>query len=192
MVLTSFSRSKALAASKKAAEELGAETVLHNANISKVSIVGLGMRSHAGVAATMFEILGREGITVDAVSTSEIKVSCLVASKYTELAVRLKPGVDTVTLKEFAFRIDARPSNVSDALAQRDRKRLAAEHLIVLLRLMPESNRAGMLNAIAGPLGYRVERVVALTPEERAKKAIEYVEKNAPGLLPGLVKEIGR
>ncbi len=57
-------------------------------DVVKVSIVGLGMRSHAGVAATMFEILGREGITVDAVSTSEIKVSCLIPSKYHELAVR--------------------------------------------------------------------------------------------------------
>lgn len=57
-------------------------------DVVKVSIVGLGMRSHAGVAATMFELLGREGITVDAVSTSEIKVSCLIPSKYHELAVR--------------------------------------------------------------------------------------------------------
>jgi aspartate kinase len=57
-------------------------------DVVKVSIVGLGMRSHAGVAATMFELLGREGISVEAVSTSEIKVSCLIPSKYHELAVR--------------------------------------------------------------------------------------------------------
>ena len=53
-----------------------------------VSIVGLGMRSHAGVAAKMFSLLAAEGINIQAISTSEIKVSCLIASKYTELAVR--------------------------------------------------------------------------------------------------------
>ena len=53
-----------------------------------LSIVGLGMRSHAGVAARMFKILASEGINIQAISTSEIKVSCLMATKYTELAVR--------------------------------------------------------------------------------------------------------
>ena len=53
-----------------------------------MSIVGLGMRSHAGVAARMFDLLAKEGINIQAISTSEIKVSCLVAAKYTELAVR--------------------------------------------------------------------------------------------------------
>ena len=50
--------------------------------------MGLGMRSHAGVAAKMFEILAEEGINIQAISTSEIKVSVLVATKYAELAVR--------------------------------------------------------------------------------------------------------
>ncbi len=54
----------------------------------KVSIVGLGMRSHAGIAAKMFKLLATEGINIQAISTSEIKVSCLVHQKYTELAVR--------------------------------------------------------------------------------------------------------
>ncbi len=53
-----------------------------------MSVVGLGMRSHAGVAAKMFRILATEGINIQAITTSEIKVSCLVAAKYTELAVR--------------------------------------------------------------------------------------------------------
>jgi aspartate kinase len=56
--------------------------------VAKVSIVGLGMRSHAGVAARMFRILADLRINIQAISTSEIKVSCLVATKYTELAVR--------------------------------------------------------------------------------------------------------
>ena len=53
-----------------------------------MSIVGLGMRSHAGIAAKMFRILAAEGINIQAISTSEIKVSCLIHAKYTELAVR--------------------------------------------------------------------------------------------------------
>jgi aspartate kinase len=70
------------------AKELGASDVRYDADIAKISVVGLGMRSHAGVAARMFGILAKEGIAIDAVSTSEIKVSCIVAAKYTELAVR--------------------------------------------------------------------------------------------------------
>ena len=57
-------------------------------DVVKVSIVGLGMRSHAGVAAKMFRILADERINIEAITTSEIKVSCLVAAKYHELAVR--------------------------------------------------------------------------------------------------------
>jgi aspartate kinase len=62
--------------------------IRYDEDIAKVSIVGLGMRSHAGVAARMFKILSDEGINIQAISTSEIKISCLVATKYTELAVR--------------------------------------------------------------------------------------------------------
>jgi aspartate kinase len=67
---------------------VGAKEVRFDEEVVKVSIVGLGMRSHAGVAAKMFKILADEGINIQAISTSEIKVSCLVAAKYTELAVR--------------------------------------------------------------------------------------------------------
>jgi aspartate kinase len=67
---------------------IGAREVRYDEEVVKVSIVGLGMRSHAGVAAKMFGILAKEGINIQAISTSEIKISCLVASKYTELAVR--------------------------------------------------------------------------------------------------------
>jgi aspartate kinase len=70
------------------AKSLGAREVRYDEDVVKVSIVGLGMRSHAGIAARMFRILATEGINIQAISTSEIKVSCLVASKYTELAVR--------------------------------------------------------------------------------------------------------
>ena len=70
------------------AQRIGAREVHYDEDVVKVSIVGLGMRSHAGVAARMFDILAKEGINIQAISTSEIKISCLVASKYTELAVR--------------------------------------------------------------------------------------------------------
>jgi aspartate kinase len=70
------------------ARAVGGKGVQYDEEIVKVSIVGLGMRSHAGIAARMFDILARESINIQAISTSEIKISCLIASKYTELAVR--------------------------------------------------------------------------------------------------------
>ena len=69
-------------------QRLGAQEVRYDEDIVKVSIVGLGMRSHAGIAAKMFRIMAAEGINIQAISTSEIKVSCLIHAKYTELAVR--------------------------------------------------------------------------------------------------------
>ena len=64
------------------------EQIQFETNLSKVSIVGVGMRSHAGVALKLFEILARENIHVRLISTSEIKISCVIDSKYAELAVR--------------------------------------------------------------------------------------------------------
>lgn len=69
-------------------KELGGGQVAYDPEIAKVSIVGLGMRSHAGVAAKTFGILAAEGINIMGISTSEIKISCIIAAKYTELAVR--------------------------------------------------------------------------------------------------------
>jgi aspartate kinase len=65
-----------------------AEQIKSETNLSKVSVVGVGMRSHAGVALKMFEILARENIAVQLISTSEIKISCVIDAKYAELAVR--------------------------------------------------------------------------------------------------------
>ena len=70
------------------AQKIGAEKVLGDENISKVSIIGVGMRSHAGVAQKMFGALAGENINISMISTSEIKVSCVIEEKYTELAVR--------------------------------------------------------------------------------------------------------
>ena len=81
-----------LAAALRLVEEVrrdtGAREVLSDSTIAKVSIVGLGMRSHAGVAASIFEALAREGINIQMISTSEIKVSVVIDEKYVELAVR--------------------------------------------------------------------------------------------------------
>ncbi|WP_437930418.1 aspartate kinase [Sorangium sp. So ce291] len=73
---------------EKIAGGVGAVGIRYEEDIVKVSIVGLGMRTHAGVAARMFQLLAAEGINIQAISTSEIKISCLVSTKYAELAVR--------------------------------------------------------------------------------------------------------
>jgi aspartate kinase len=73
---------------EQVAKGVEAREVRYDEDVVKVSIVGLGMRSHAGVAAKMFRILAKEGINIQVIATSEIKVSCLIAAKYTELAVR--------------------------------------------------------------------------------------------------------
>ena len=73
---------------ERVAREINAGGVETDGDVAKVSIVGVGMRNHSGVAAKMFQILASEGINIQLISTSEIKVSCLIQSKYTELAVR--------------------------------------------------------------------------------------------------------
>ena len=73
---------------EKVSADVGAEGVSGSDNIAKVSIVGVGMRNHAGIASTMFKVLSDEGINILMISTSEIKVSCVIEEKYTELAVR--------------------------------------------------------------------------------------------------------
>ncbi len=79
---------KTLQIVKNAVKDLGGEEVKSNEDIAKVSIVGVGMRSHSSVATQMFSALAKEGINIQMISTSEIKISCIVDSKYTELAVR--------------------------------------------------------------------------------------------------------
>jgi aspartate kinase len=83
---------KAMAITEKAASEIGAEKVVGDDKIAKVSIVGMAMRSHSGVATKVFETLAAEGINILGISTSEIKISVLIDEKYTELAVRVLHG----------------------------------------------------------------------------------------------------
>lgn len=73
---------------RKVRDRIGCQEVRTDLNVVKVSIIGIGMRSHAGVAKTMFQTLAEKGINILAITTSEIKVSVLIASEYTELAVR--------------------------------------------------------------------------------------------------------
>ncbi len=78
----------ALEIERKVAEKIGAEEVIGDSNIAKVSVVGVGMRSHSGVASKMFSTLAAENINILMISTSEIRISCVIEEKYTELAVR--------------------------------------------------------------------------------------------------------
>ncbi|NQZ99685.1 MAG: ACT domain-containing protein, partial [Myxococcales bacterium] len=79
---------RALELAAKAGEEVGVGEVSGDQDIAKVSIVGLGMKDHAAVATRMFQVLADEGINIQMISTSEIKISVVIEEKYTELAVR--------------------------------------------------------------------------------------------------------
>jgi aspartate kinase len=94
---------KAQKTMQELADEVGAQGVILDEKIAKVSIVGLGMRSHAGIASKMFSLLSNEGINIEMISTSEIKISCVIEEKYGELAVRVLHtgfGLDTEDVQE--------------------------------------------------------------------------------------------
>ena len=80
---------RALEIEKGVAKDIGAEDVFGDENIAKVSVIGVGMRNHSGVASLMFHTLAKENINIIMISTSEIRISCVVEEKYTELAVRV-------------------------------------------------------------------------------------------------------
>ena len=79
---------KSLVLVEKIMPEIGAQELVSNGNIAKISLVGVGMRSHTGIATTMFSTLAAEGINIQMISTSEIKISVIVDEKYVELGVR--------------------------------------------------------------------------------------------------------
>jgi aspartate kinase len=79
----------ALKTQEKIAAEIGADDVFGDENIAKVSVIGVGMKDHSGVASKMFTALAAEGINIMMISTSEIRISCVIEEKYTELAVRV-------------------------------------------------------------------------------------------------------
>jgi len=80
---------QAMEIERKVAEEIGAESVIGDENIAKVSVTGVGMRNHSGVASKMFTTLAKENINILMISTSEIRISCVIEEKYAELAVRV-------------------------------------------------------------------------------------------------------
>ncbi|MCW8828324.1 MAG: aspartate kinase [Gammaproteobacteria bacterium] len=96
---------KALKLLQQTATELGAREVAGDSKIVKISLVGVGMRSHAGIASTMFEALAKEGINIRMISTSEIKISVVIDEKYLELGVRALHS---------AFNLEQAPAAVSD------------------------------------------------------------------------------
>lgn len=79
---------RALAAIREAAPQIGYKDLISDAGVAKISIIGIGMRAHPGVAQTMFRTLAQKGINIQVISTSEIKVSVLISEDYVELAVR--------------------------------------------------------------------------------------------------------
>jgi len=80
---------KALEIEKKIAEIIGAQDVFGDKNIAKISVIGVGMKNHSGVASIMFNTLAKENINIIMISTSEIRISCIIEEKYTELALRV-------------------------------------------------------------------------------------------------------
>jgi aspartate kinase len=94
---------KTVKIAEEIAREIGAGPVHSNPRISKISVIGLGMRSHSGVASKMFDVLSRENINLKMITTSEIKISCVIDEKYTELAVRVLHD---------AFELDKEPRGV--------------------------------------------------------------------------------
>jgi len=80
---------KALELEKAVAADIGAEEVFGDENIAKISVIGVGMKDHSGVASKMFTALAQDRINISMISTSEIRISCVVEEKYTELAVRV-------------------------------------------------------------------------------------------------------
>ena len=80
---------RAMEIERRVAAEIGAAEVFGDPAIAKVSVVGVGMKNHSGVASVMFNALARENINIMMISTSEIRISCIVEEKYTELAVRV-------------------------------------------------------------------------------------------------------
>lgn len=94
---------KAYKIMEETAKKVGAEGVTIDEDIAKVSIVGSGMMSHAGIASKMFAVLAEEGINIEAITTSEIKISCVIESKYGQLAVQVLHkafGLDKAEVEE--------------------------------------------------------------------------------------------
>jgi aspartate kinase len=87
---------------EKVSKSIGAKKIEFSEDIAKVSVIGLGMRSHSGIASKMFSVLARENINIQMISTSEIKISIIIDEKYMELAVRVLHGAFDLGVKSEA------------------------------------------------------------------------------------------
>ena len=99
---------KAFASLEKISAQLKAREVVGDDQLAKISVVGVGMRSHAGIASTMFAAMATEGINIELISTSEIKISIGVADRYVELAVR-------ALHKAFGLEVESHEENLDSA-----------------------------------------------------------------------------
>lgn len=86
--INNSSAPKTIKFTKKIAKSIGAGEVLEDSDIARVSIVGVGMKSHPGVAATMFDVLAKNKVNIEMISTSDISISCIIKKKFAETAVR--------------------------------------------------------------------------------------------------------
>lgn len=104
------------------ARSVGARQVDHDAGIAKVSVVGVGMRTHAGVAAKMFQALSSVGVNLQMISTSEIKISCVIDEKFSELALRVLHDAFDLGKKAAAVPGGARATKVKGKAGARSRR----------------------------------------------------------------------
>jgi aspartate kinase len=95
---------KTLEALAPVKDQLKAKDVIHEASVGKVAIVGVGMRSHPGVAAKMFKALSEKSINIQMISTSEIKISCVVAKDQVDAAVKVLHDAFELNKKKAALR----------------------------------------------------------------------------------------
>ena len=138
----------------KAQGTIGFATVTSDAAVAKISVVGVGMRSHAGVAVTMFKALGDRGINIQAITTSEIKVSVLIAEEYTELAVRVL---------HTAYGLGRGGVTRLATLSQRGRDFLGSTHAIMAGAMTWVSERT-LVSAISNAGGFGVIACGAMPP----------------------------
>lgn len=104
----------------------------------------------------------------------------------------IKAAVDAVSVKEFAFACDVSPSTICDAIAERERKRFAAEWIDVLLAIAPPVHREAILSALAIPNGYVPQRRKELTPEEELAQLRRTMQRLAPAILQLADEELSR
>jgi aspartate kinase len=136
-----------LRAAEAAAREIGATSVTHDAEVAKVSVVGLGMRTHTGVATTLFQVLARAGINIQMITTSEIKISVLVDRSSAAAALR-------VAHQAFALeQLNAAPSTFTPRSPTQDKPRVMK--LVPLVDAEPEPAAGGALSGDGRSSGTR-------------------------------------